>query len=91
MRAFGSIAAHLCYVARGSAVASLQGGPGGGRLWDIAAGLAILEAAGGVALTLAGQPLDTEAMLGGAKDTQPWVATTPALAQQVIASVTPRF
>jgi fructose-1,6-bisphosphatase/inositol monophosphatase family enzyme len=91
MRAFGSIAAHLCYVARGSAVASLQGGPGGGMLWDVAAGLAILRAAGGIAQTLDGAPLDTLAMLGGARDEAPWLATTPALAAQVAAGIRPRW
>jgi myo-inositol-1(or 4)-monophosphatase len=39
VRGFGSIATHLCYVARDAAVGALLGGEGRGALWDIAAGV----------------------------------------------------
>lgn len=90
MRALGSVAGHLCYVARGVCVGALLGGTGGGRLWDIAAGLAILQAAGGVTYRLRdGQPLDTVPMLAGARDTAPWLAAPPTLVAQLAATITP--
>jgi 3'-phosphoadenosine 5'-phosphosulfate (PAPS) 3'-phosphatase len=49
------------------------------QLWDIAAGVAILHAAGGAAATLSGQPLDTRPMLAGQKPPEPLLISTPAL------------
>ncbi len=62
-RSLGSVAAEFCYVARG-------GGALGAiitraAIWDIAAGLAILRAAGGIATGLSGAPLDTATLLDG--------------------------
>ena len=55
VRNLGSIAAHLCQVAAGGAVATLVGP--GWRPWDVVAGLVLLEEVGGVALSLDGSPL----------------------------------
>lgn len=86
-RSMGSFAVHLCYVARGSALGALIGYP---QLWDIAAGLAILHAAGGVAVTLDGQPLDTRAMLDGSKPKKPLFTSTPALAGKLLSMIEQR-
>jgi myo-inositol-1(or 4)-monophosphatase len=61
-RAIGATVGTLCYTARGSAVGGLFNRV---SIWDIAAGLAILGAAGGVARTLTGAEVDTAAMLDG--------------------------
>jgi myo-inositol-1(or 4)-monophosphatase len=61
-RSLGCTAASLCYVARGNAVGALLTHA---AIWDIAAGLAILWAAGGVAVGLSGVALDTTTMLDG--------------------------
>jgi myo-inositol-1(or 4)-monophosphatase len=68
-RSLGCTAATLCYVARGgNAVGGLITRA---AIWDIAAGLAILQAAGGVAVGLAGAPLDTAKLLDGRLLTEP--------------------
>jgi myo-inositol-1(or 4)-monophosphatase len=68
-RSLGCTAASLCYVARGgSAVGALITRA---AIWDIAAGLAILCAAGGCATSLAGAPVDTAALLDGRLLTEP--------------------
>lgn len=74
-RSLGSIAAALCYVARGSAIGALLSRAG---IWDIAAGLAILRAAGGDVAGLSGAPLDTAAILDGQTLTEPIIAAAPA-------------
>jgi len=61
-RAIGATIGGFCYVARGSAVGGLFNRV---SIWDIAAGLAILRAAGGAALALSGANVDTAAMLDG--------------------------
>jgi myo-inositol-1(or 4)-monophosphatase len=83
-RSLGSFAAHCCYVARGSVVGALLGYP---QIWDIAAGVAILNAAGGVAITLSGQPLDMRPMLDGSKPAEPLFVTTPKLADAMLAYI----
>jgi myo-inositol-1(or 4)-monophosphatase len=60
VRALGSAAAHLCYVARGTALTALLDNPG---IWDIAAGAAILQSAGGVLRYLDGGAVDVKAMI----------------------------
>ena len=54
-RNLGSIAAHLCLLAGGAAQGTFI--PPGWRLWDVLAGLLLLEEVGGVALKLDGTPL----------------------------------
>jgi myo-inositol-1(or 4)-monophosphatase len=79
-RSLGSFAAHCCYVARGSVVGALLGYP---QIWDIAAGIAILQAAGGVAVTLAGEPLDMRPMLQGQTPSAPLFISSPALCDEL--------
>jgi myo-inositol-1(or 4)-monophosphatase len=70
----GSIAAHLCYVARGTAVGAILRG----AIWDIAAGLAILRRAGGDLRVLStGAPVDLRALLREKKTREPLVAGSP--------------
>jgi myo-inositol-1(or 4)-monophosphatase len=73
-RSMGSTAAHVCYVARGSAVAALLGYP---SLWDIAGVLPLLRAAGGDIRCLSGDPLDLAALADGRKCPTPLLAGAP--------------
>jgi myo-inositol-1(or 4)-monophosphatase len=73
-RSLGSTAAHVCYVARGSAVAALLGRP---YLWDIAGVLPILRAAGGDLRCLPGYPLDLAALADGRRCPDPILAGAP--------------
>ena len=73
-RALGSAAAHLCYVARGSAVAALLGNPG---IWDIAAGTAILQAAGGALRYLAGGEVEMKNLLENGQSHESMLAAHP--------------
>jgi len=66
IRAMGSAAAHLCYVARGNAIAVFLDKP---AIWDIAAGAAILAAAAGALRYLDG----TEVLTGSLLDEGPWL------------------
>src|SRR5262245_296812 len=61
-RNLGATVASFCYVARGSATGALITRA---AIWDIAAGLAILRAAGGVAVGLSGAVVETDSMLDG--------------------------
>jgi myo-inositol-1(or 4)-monophosphatase len=58
-RSFGSSVADLCFVARGSAIGALLTRC---AIWDLAAGLAILGAAGGAYAGLSGAPPDLPGM-----------------------------
>ncbi|MEI7644234.1 MAG: inositol monophosphatase family protein [Chloroflexales bacterium] len=75
-RSLSSIAADLCYVARGSALGALIGRA---NLWDIAAGLSILRAAGGTVRGLSGADLTFHDMLDGRKLPEPIVAASPEM------------
>ena len=75
VRALGSAAAHLCYVARGNAAAALLYDLG---LWDIAAGAAILGAAGGALHYLEGAAVPVESLLGEGIRLRPMVAAHPS-------------
>jgi myo-inositol-1(or 4)-monophosphatase len=68
VRAFGSCAAHFCYVAAGSAMAGLNTHT---AIWDIAAALPILQRAGGAAELLSGAPLPLEDAASGVKIPEP--------------------
>lgn len=61
-RSFGSTAAHLVYVARGSAWGAVLGRV---HLWDIAGGAAILHEAGGRLESLGGGAVDYSVLLDG--------------------------
>jgi len=73
-RGLGSTVGPFCYVARGSAVGGLISRA---AIWDIAAGLAILQAAGGVAVGLSGAPINTGAMLDGRLLDEPVILAAP--------------
>lgn len=74
-RNIGCTVASICYVARGSAIGALLSRS---SIWDLAAGLAILAGAGGVAVGLSGAPLDTAALLDGRPLPEPVVVAAPA-------------
>ncbi len=77
-RSISCTSASFLYVARGSAIGALvRRSP----IWDIAAGLAILHAAGGVAVGLSGQPLDTAALLDGRPTPEPTIVAAPSQVQ----------
>lgn len=89
VRGFGSIATHLCYVARDAAIATLLGGEGRGGLWDIAAGVAILRAAGGDVFTFDGAPLQA-ADLAGSDFVEPHlIACAPAVVAELLRTIAP--
>lgn len=73
-RGLGSTVGPFCYVARGSAVGALIARA---AIWDIAAGLAILHAAGGVAVGLSGAPINTSVMLDGRTLDEPVILAAP--------------
>lgn len=78
-RCLGGTAAHLALIARGSARAAIVAP--GWALWDTAAGLALINAVGGVALRLPdGLPLDPVADEGA-----PFVAGTPGTVAALVA------
>jgi myo-inositol-1(or 4)-monophosphatase len=88
VRSLGSMAAYLCYVARGTAVGALIGRP---KLWDVAAGMAILQRAGGNAWLLHSKtPLNTGEMLKGKSAPEPVVAGSPAAVQMLLSRITVR-
>ena len=65
-RNFGTTALHLAYLAKGGLVATIMATP---KLWDIAAGAAIVEAAGAIVTDWQGQrlfPMDLNGYDGGA-------------------------
>lgn len=74
VRGFGSCAANICFVARGSGVGAVNTGT---ALWDVAAALPILERAGGRAVLSDGSPLPLAQMFDGAKLTAPVLAAPP--------------
>ena len=82
IRSLGSMAAYICYVARGTAAGALVGRP---KLWDIAAGMAVLERAGGGARLLhSGQPLDLRTMLNGQSAPEPVVVGSPPALEMLL-------
>ncbi len=60
VRVLGSVAADCCYVARGQAMAALIGRA---KVWDVAAGWVIVQAAGGVVRPLEGELPDWPTLL----------------------------
>ena len=88
IRVTGCTAVEVCLVADGSAVAWHDLDRSGTHVHDVAGGLAVLAAAGGVALTADGEPLrlhpDTEEKMRFA------AAGTAEAARELIAAVGPR-
>jgi len=64
VRSLGSSVAHIGYVARGAAGGAILGNV---HVWDVAAGMVILEAAGGSICDLDGRKVDLSDYLGGQK------------------------
>lgn len=83
-RSTGSTVAHMCYVAQGVAVGALLGYV---SLWDIAAGVAIVEAAGGVVQTLQGSPPDYATMLHGVAPAGALIAAPPYMVPHLQAEI----
>ncbi len=86
-RGLSSIAADCCYVARGSSIGALISRA---NLWDLAAGLAILRAAGAVVVGLSGAPLAVTELLQRRKLTEPIVIAPPQLIATLRAEITRR-
>ena len=86
-RSLGCTAASFCYVARGSAVGAIVTRS---AIWDIAAGMALLRAAGGVAIGFSGAPLDTTAMLGGELLPEPVLLAAESQIAPLHAAITDR-
>lgn len=83
-RNLGSIAGHMSLVAAGSAAGMLvQGGWGP---WDLACGMAMLDAVGGVARTIDGAPLTIDDHSG-----QPFIAGSPGTVAWMLAEPRLRF
>jgi myo-inositol-1(or 4)-monophosphatase len=74
------VAADCCYVARGSALGALIGRA---SLWDLAAGFAILRAAGAAIIGLSGAPVDMSAFLASRRLAEPIVVGAPRMAERL--------
>lgn len=86
-RSLSSVAADCCYVARGSSLGSLIGRA---NLWDLAAGFAILRAAGAKMVGLSGAPVETSLLLKRGKLPEPIVIGPPQLLETLRASISRR-
>jgi len=87
VRAFGSCAAHFCYVAAGSALAGLNTHT---AIWDIAAALPILQRAGGTAELLSGKPLPLADAARGVKIPEPVFYGSPQHLDAIRAMLKPK-
>ena len=87
IRSLGSTAYHMALVARGAAVAAVLGRP---RLWDIAAGAAMLRAIGGALRYRSGAAVELDALLNGERATDHLVAAAPGMIDEILALVGPR-
>ncbi|NCO36408.1 MAG: hypothetical protein AUJ92_09440 [Armatimonadetes bacterium CG2_30_59_28] len=80
VRSFGSTAAHLCYVARGTCVGALLEG---WSIWDVAAGLCILQESGAEVTDLHGIPrISLDGKAGG-----PLLACSPVYRRELIEGI----
>ena len=86
IRSLGSTAYHMALVARGAAAAAVLGRP---RLWDIAAGAALLAAIGGELRYRSGAPVDVGALLDGQRAPDHIVAAAPGMIDQILPLVQP--
>jgi myo-inositol-1(or 4)-monophosphatase len=84
VRALGSTAYHMALVARGAAVAALLGRA---RLWDVAAGAALLAGVGGELRYLSGEPVDLGALVGGERARDYLVATAPGMMGEILSQL----
>lgn len=86
-RSIGATVGTFCYTARGSAIGALISKY---SIWDVAAGLAILYAAGGTAIDLAGAPFDCQTILDGRSAESPLLLGAPEHAEALRAVLHPR-
>jgi myo-inositol-1(or 4)-monophosphatase len=87
VRAFGSCAAHICYVAQGSGVAAFNAKT---ALWDVAGALPILERAGGQMIQHDGSPFAAADYLDGSKFRQPIIAAAPHYVEDIRNRIRPK-
>jgi myo-inositol-1(or 4)-monophosphatase len=87
VRSLGSTAYHMALVARGAAVAALLGRP---RIWDVAAGAAMLAAIGGELRYRSGDVVALEPLIGGERPRDHMVAAAPGMMEEVLAMVRAR-
>jgi myo-inositol-1(or 4)-monophosphatase len=86
VRALGSAAAHLCYVARGNALAVFLDRPG---IWDIAAGAAVMRAAGATLRYLEGTEVLEGDLLEQGTTLKPLVGAHPSIVDRLRACIEP--
>ncbi len=80
VRSLGSTAAHIAYVARGAASGAVLGNV---HIWDVAAGLVILEAAGGAIRTASGKKVDLSDFLSGERLDEVLIAAPAGLHPEI--------
>jgi myo-inositol-1(or 4)-monophosphatase len=80
IRALGSIGASLVYTARGTAAGAFVPKA---RLWDLVAGAAIVNRAGGELRYRSGRAIDYQALLAGQLAPEPIIAAHPELQTQL--------
>lgn len=78
--AFGSAAAHICFVARGKIHGGILMKV---RLWDIAGAAVILNAAGGELTYLSGRPVDLGELVDGSRVPEPFCVGNPENVRQL--------
>jgi myo-inositol-1(or 4)-monophosphatase len=81
IRSLGSTAYHLALVARGVAIGALLGRP---RSWDLAAGVALVRAAGGDVTDLGGESLCFPDLLARQRPERPLVAAAAGQGEDVL-------
>ncbi len=86
VRSLGSTAYHMALVARGAAVAALLGHA---RIWDIAAGAALLDAVDGELRYRSGAAVDFTALLDGERAPDSLVAAAPGMMDEVLPLLQP--
>jgi myo-inositol-1(or 4)-monophosphatase len=87
VRSLGSSVAHIAYVARGAAGGAILGNV---HVWDVAAGLVILEAAGGTIRDLEGKKVDLSGFLGGEKIDKVLIAAAKGQHREIAANLQKR-
>jgi myo-inositol-1(or 4)-monophosphatase len=81
VRALGSTAYHMALVARGAAVAALLGRA---RIWDLAAGAALLAATGGELRYVTGAAVELTSLLAGERAPDYIVAAGPGTMEAIL-------
>jgi myo-inositol-1(or 4)-monophosphatase len=86
IRSLGSTAYHMALVARGAAIAAVLGRP---RIWDIAAGAAMLAAIGGELRYRSGAPVELATLLNGERAPEHLVAAAPGMMDEILPLIRP--